>query len=70
VAETLQETAIGITQKDDTKRGELKVTTTVNANHTFQGGYLNNSRTVNPTSGVFDLVADPHSLTEQRYPNW
>jgi hypothetical protein len=69
-AQTLQETGIGITQKDDNKRGEVKVTTTVNANHTFQGGYLNNSRTVNPTSGVFDLVADPHSLTEQRYPNW
>jgi hypothetical protein len=70
VAETLLETGIGITQKDDNKRGEVKVTGSVGPSHTVQGGYLNNSRTVEPTSGLFDIVADPNSLTTQKYPNW
>jgi hypothetical protein len=69
-AETLQETGIGITQKDETKRGEVKLTGSVGASHSIQGGYLNNSRTVSPTSGIFDLIADPNSLTTQDYPNW
>jgi hypothetical protein len=70
VARTLLETGIGITQKDDNKRGEAKVTGSIGANHTIQGGYLNNSREVTQTSGILSLIADPHSLTDQRYPNW
>jgi hypothetical protein len=70
VAQTLQESAIGVTQQDDNKRGEIKLTGSVNANHTFQGGYLNNDRSVTNSSGLFDLVADPNSLTTQKYPNW
>ncbi|MQA29313.1 MAG: TonB-dependent receptor plug domain-containing protein [Luteitalea sp.] len=69
-AQTLQETGIGITQKDDNKRGEMKLTGSVGPSHTIQGGYLNNSRTISPASGLFDLIADPNSLTQQEYPNW
>ncbi len=69
-AETLLETGIGITQSDDNKRGEIKLTGRVGQSQTIQGGYTNNSRTVEPTSGLFDLVADPNSLTTQEYPNW
>ena len=58
-AETLAESGIGVTQKDDNKRGELKFTGAINASHQLQGGYVNNPTTVSNDSGLFDLVIDP-----------
>jgi carboxypeptidase family protein len=67
--QTIQQTAIQVVQHDLNKRGELKLTGTVASNHTIQGGYLNNSRNVTNTSGLFGLVADPHSLITRDLPN-
>lgn len=69
VPETLPESGIGITQVDDNKRGEIKLTATVHANQTIQGGYLNNSRSVTNSSGLFDYIIDPHSLVTPKTPN-
>jgi hypothetical protein len=68
-AQTLAESGIGVTQKDDNKRGELKFTGAVNANHQIQGGYVNNSTTVSNDSGIFDLIIDPNSLVTRSQPN-
>jgi Carboxypeptidase regulatory-like domain len=67
---TLPESGTAITQDDLNKRGEIKLTGTVAQNHTIQGGYLNNSRTVTNTSGVFTLIADPAALVNRVFPNW
>jgi carboxypeptidase family protein len=67
--QTVQQTAVQVIQHDVNKRGELKFTGTVASNHTIQGGYLNNARTVSNTSGLFSLVADPHSLITRSLPN-
>ena len=56
-------------QADKNKRGELKLTGTVLRNHTIQGAYLNNSREVSNTSGIFDLIGDPASLITRTLPN-
>jgi carboxypeptidase family protein len=66
---TTQQTAIQVNQDDTNKRGELKLTGTLAPNHTIQGGYLNNARTVTNTSGLFSLVADPRSLITRSLPN-
>src|SRR4029453_14793661 len=47
----------------------IKLTGTVLKNHTIQGGYLNNSREVSNTSGLFSLVGDPKSLITRSLPN-
>jgi hypothetical protein len=69
VPQTIQQTGVQVVQNDLNKRGELKFTGTVAPNHTIQGGYLNNARTVSNTSGVFGLVADPASLITRSTPN-
>jgi hypothetical protein len=66
---TIQESGVQVIQDDKNKRGELKLTGTVASNHTIQGGYLNNSREVSNTSGLFSLVADPRSLITRSLPN-
>jgi hypothetical protein len=66
---TIQESGVQVVQDDKNKRGELKLTGTIAANHTIQGGYLNNSREVSNTSGLFSLVADPRSLITRSLPN-
>jgi hypothetical protein len=70
IAQTLRETGIGITQVDDNKRGEVKVTGTPSSLHTIQGGYLNNASSTTNTSGLFSLAADPNTLVTRTKPNW
>jgi Carboxypeptidase regulatory-like domain/TonB dependent receptor-like, beta-barrel len=67
--QTIQESGVQVIQDDLNKRGEIKLTGTVRTNHTIQGGYLNNSREVSNTSGLFSLVADPRSLITRSLPN-
>jgi hypothetical protein len=66
----LTQTGIQEIQNDNNKRGEVKLTGTVAQNHTIQGGYLNNARTVSNTSGIESFVIDPHSLITRSLPNW
>jgi hypothetical protein len=66
---TVQQTGVQVLQDDNNKRGEVKVTGTVKQNHTIQGGYLNNARTVSNTSGILSLIADPQSLITRSLPN-
>jgi len=67
--QTIQVSGVQVLQDDLNKRGELKLTGTVATNHTIQGGYLNNSREVSNTSGLFSLVGDPASLITRSLPN-
>jgi len=67
--QTLQEIGTQVVQADNNKRGEIKLTGTLAANQTLQGGYFNNARTVSNTSGLFSLVADPDSLITRTLPN-
>jgi hypothetical protein len=66
---TTQQTGVQVIQNDLNKRGELKLTGTFAQNHTIQGGYLNNARTVSNTSGILSLIADPASLITRSLPN-
>jgi len=67
--QTIQQAGTQVIQNDLNKRGEIKLTGTFAQNHTIQGGYLNNARTVSNTSGLFSLVADPRSLITRSLPN-
>jgi outer membrane receptor protein involved in Fe transport len=67
---TVQQSGVQVVQNDTNKRGEIKLTGTVAQNHTIQGGFMDNARTVTNTSGIVSLVADPHSLITRSLPNW
>jgi hypothetical protein len=56
-------------QNDTTKRGEIKLTGTVAENHTIQGGFLNNPRTVTNDSGLLNFVIDENALVDRSFPN-
>ena len=58
-----------VPQNDKNERGEIKLTGTVYQNHTIQGGYLNNARSITNTSGIQDLIIDPLGLTTETFPN-
>jgi hypothetical protein len=66
---TLAQSGAQVTQDDKNKRGEIKMTGSVAAGHTIQGGYLNNPRTVTNSSGAFGLVIDPRALSTISTPN-
>jgi hypothetical protein len=66
---TTQQTGVQVIQNDLNKRGEIKLTGTIAQNHTIQGGYTNNARTVSNTSGLLSLIADPNSLITRSLPN-
>jgi hypothetical protein len=66
---TVQQTAVQVIQLDTNKRAELKLTGTVAQNHTIQGAYFNNGRTISNSSGIQSLIADPASLVNQTLPN-
>jgi outer membrane receptor protein involved in Fe transport len=70
VQQTLAQTGLAVLQDDKNKRGEVKVTGTVAANHTIQAGYLNNSRQVSNTSGLFGFAIAPVDLVTRSLPNW
>jgi hypothetical protein len=67
--QTVREVGVQVIQDDKNKRGELKLTGTFAQNHTIQGGYLNNARSVSNTSGLFSLVGDTASLITRSLPN-
>src|SRR5258708_3767359 len=69
IPQTVAQSGVQVIQNDKNKRGEVKLTATVAPNHTIQGGYLNNARTVTNTSGIFTLLADPRSLITRTLPN-
>lgn len=66
---TLRETGIGRTSVNDNKRGEIKLTGRLSNAHTVQGGYLNNSTSVDNTSGIVSLLIDPNALITRKLPN-
>ena len=66
---TLQESGIGLISNDLNKRGEIKLTGTVAANHTLQGGYLNNYRERTNNSGLQSFIIDPASEVDRTNPN-
>jgi Carboxypeptidase regulatory-like domain/Invasin, domain 3 len=67
---TLPVTGLVITQDDKNKRGEIKLTGTPVSNHTIQGGYLNNSRTLSNSSGLPNsFLIDPHVVVDRDFPN-
>jgi outer membrane receptor protein involved in Fe transport len=67
--QTLQETGLSVVRNDSSKRGEIKLTGTVAANHTIQGGFLNNPRTVTNDSGILSFAMEPQVLQTRRFPN-
>jgi hypothetical protein len=69
--QTLAVTGTPVSQDDLNKRGEIKLTGTVAQNHTIQGGYLNNARSVTNTSGIpISAIIDTNSLITRSLPNW
>ncbi|MGE3510345.1 MAG: carboxypeptidase regulatory-like domain-containing protein [Vicinamibacterales bacterium] len=65
----LPQTGIQLLSNDKGRRGELKLTGTVATNHTIQGGFLNNPRTVTNDSGLQSFVIDPRSEQTRKFPN-
>jgi outer membrane receptor for ferrienterochelin and colicin len=66
---TLLQTGIDVVKEDTNKRGEIKLTGTVANNHTIQGGYLNNPRSVTNDSGIFSFAMEPDVLVDRKFPN-
>jgi outer membrane receptor protein involved in Fe transport len=65
----LPETGITLSSNDLNKRGEIKLTGTVAANHTLQGGYLTNYRERTNNSGLQTFIIDPASEVDRTNPN-
>jgi hypothetical protein len=68
-ASTLPITNLANVQTDTNKRGEIKVTGTVEVNHTIQGGYLN-SPAEQASRPTFSFTIDPAAVVNPTYPNW
>ena len=68
-AGTLPQTNLPNTQTDTNKRAEIKVTATAMSNHTFQGGYLNNS-TEQASRPTFSFTIDTFGVGNRTLPNW
>jgi hypothetical protein len=66
---SLPQTNVQNTQTDNNKRGEIKFTGTAASNHTFQGGYLNNS-TEQASRPTFAFTIDKFSVGNRTLPNW
>jgi hypothetical protein len=67
---TLAQTGAKVPTTDQNRRGEIKITGTAAANHTIQGGYLNDPRKRTNNSGIQSLVIDPRSEVDRENPNW
>lgn len=65
----LPQTGIQLISNDKSRRGELKLTGTLASNHTIQGGFLNNPRTVTNDSGLQSFVIDSRSEQTRGFPN-
>lgn len=67
---TLPVTALVVSQNDQNKRGEIKLTGSPANGHTVQGGFLNNPRSVTNISGLPNsFLIDPHDVVDQTFPN-
>ena len=67
---TLPTTGIVLPTNDLNKRGEIKITATPRANHTFQGAFLNDPRKRTNNSGIQSQVIDPRAEVDRENPNW
>lgn len=67
---TLQQTGTVLPTTDKNKRGEIKITGTVENNHTIQGAFLNDPRKRTNNSGIQSLVIDKFSEVDRENPNW
>jgi len=68
---TLPLTGLVLSQVDQNKRGEIKLTASPASGHTVQGGYLNNARDRTNSSGLPNsFLVDPHVVVDQHFPNW
>ena len=65
----LPQTGINVVREDSSKRSEIKLTGTVAENHTIQGGFLNNPRTVTNDSGIFTFAMEQDVLVDRKFPN-
>ena len=65
----LPQTGINIVREDSSKRSEIKLTGTLADNHTIQGGFLNNPRTVTNDSGIFNFAMEQDVLVDRSFPN-
>ncbi len=68
-AGSLPQTNIENTKTETNKRGDIKVTATAMANHTFQGGYFNNA-TEQDNRPTFDFTIDKFGVGNRTLPNW
>jgi hypothetical protein len=66
---TFSYTNVANTVTENNKRGEIKLTATAASNHTFQGGYLNNS-TEQLSRPSFGFTIDPFARGDRTLPNW
>jgi outer membrane receptor protein involved in Fe transport len=67
---TFAQTGGAFTSTTENKRGELKLTGTVDPNQRFQGSYIKQSNDITNTSGLsLSTVLDPSSLTTSSTPN-
>jgi hypothetical protein len=66
--EVFAETGAAYTMGDENDREEVKLTGNINPNHTLQGTYLRNQRTVR-NSPTFDFSIDPRTSEDVNYPN-
>ena len=68
---TLAVTGTVITQEDNNKRGEIKVTGSPGNGHTIEGGFLNDPRSLSNSSGLGNgFLIDPHAVSDRSFPNW
>jgi len=67
---TLPQTAVVLPTSSSNKRGEIKLTGTVDGKHTIQGGYFADPVTRTNNSGVQSFVIDPYSEVDRNLPNW
>jgi hypothetical protein len=65
----LLQTGIDIVQNEGNKRGEIKLTGTVAANHTIQGGFLNSPLTRTNDSGLINFAMEQDVLVDRSFPN-
>jgi outer membrane receptor protein involved in Fe transport len=66
---SLPQTNLQNTLTENNKRVEIKLTGNVASNHTFQGGYLNNS-TEQASRPTFSFTIDQFSVGNRTLPNW
>jgi hypothetical protein len=67
---TFPESGLPLTTTVDNRRGEIKLTGSLMANHTLQGTYLNNQTSQLQPSFPFTLSVDPNTMVDRTLPNY